>query len=375
MMRKLFCGVIMTGVVVGWSGTAMLAETGGLTTMPTTQPRHVLMVPPGFQTATFDGKTLLFEAADKPWVELAMRGFSPATRPTTMPADLLERLAARRTAIIEAYCRDLAVKDGSSLAKYLDGSLTDELKRLRDFRPPVFYLVSTKDRLRDLLCSGQWQDPGFRYNRIADEVMFRNSVALTLDRPMDDAVLAVLYDPADASAQRQERLLRQVRATEDDIVRANSGQSQFMTQIAIGESIMKDVFLPMNFPKDQQWFVYGSTGILSAEYAAEITGSPKTELLMLLAAEIRQNPIKMRTIDLLEPVEVSQLKPQYVAAYLDAYRRKSISVMLKVMTRSRDKYPQLVESLRQKPCATGTELVARIQQITGVDVSRDVREK
>lgn len=332
-------------------------------------------MPPGFELLKVAGINVICEPADKPWITEALNGFQPATRPATMPVDLLQRLQANRQAAVEQICKDLAVQDPTSIEKRIDNTLVADLKRMEAFHPPVFYMVTTREKLKELIKGGTWHDPAFYYNQIADEVMFRGSVTLAMDTPMDDSILAAIYGPNEEPGKRGEHVINVVRGSQAEIQQMISGRAMFESQMVFAEAITKDVFAALKLPEGQAWLSTGLAGALSADSGAAITGVPRKELLLLLAAEIQRNPIKMRTIDLLDPADPKALKPQYVAAYVDAYRRKAVSVALKILDQGRDKLPVLIASLREKPCANGQELVMRIKETTGVDVSRAVAAK
>src|SRR3954447_16127316 len=76
------------------------------TTGPTT--RFVMTVPPGYERVTVGRYDALVRPNDKGWVTQALSTMKPATRPTTMPADLLKRVAESRAAVTKQIVADLA---------------------------------------------------------------------------------------------------------------------------------------------------------------------------------------------------------------------------------------------------------------------------
>src|SRR5436190_16952581 len=69
------------------------AKPGAATTSPAP---YVLIMPPGFEKVTVAGHTALCEPNDREWVKKTLEQIKPATRPTTMPADLLARTKANK---------------------------------------------------------------------------------------------------------------------------------------------------------------------------------------------------------------------------------------------------------------------------------------
>ena len=67
-------------------------------TEPATAPasRYVVTPPPGMHMLAANGRTALCPPKDDDVVRLALGEVRPASRPTTVPSDLLDRLAATR---------------------------------------------------------------------------------------------------------------------------------------------------------------------------------------------------------------------------------------------------------------------------------------
>src|ERR1043166_6697076 len=76
-------------------------------TAPTT--RYVLLMPPGYEKVTVAGHTALAQPNDLEWVKKALAEVKPATRPTTMPSDVLQKIAANRAAVVKQMVTDLAL--------------------------------------------------------------------------------------------------------------------------------------------------------------------------------------------------------------------------------------------------------------------------
>src|SRR5438094_8835638 len=80
---------------------------------PATAPpaRYVLVMPPGYEKVTVAGHTALAQPNDVEWVKKALGEVKPATRPTTMPSDVLQKIAANRAAVVKQMTTDRALGD------------------------------------------------------------------------------------------------------------------------------------------------------------------------------------------------------------------------------------------------------------------------
>lgn len=379
MQRRFSCVLLgLTLVLASGSFCAAADDEDAKEEAASTQPvpRWVLQIPPGHELLDAGNYKIICTPEDKPWVQGALQTITPATRPTTMPSDMLQRYSQNLQSVTTKVGQDFALADLAPVKQRLETELREELLKLDGFRPPVFYLVTTELKLKDLLKREQWTCPSLYYNRLADEVVYRTLVRLTTERPMDDTVLPVLIKEDQAVVDKQKLLQTNVRESQREIAEMISGRGMFLAQLAFIDSIMKDIFAPLNLKDDQQWLPVGLAGVMSADYAQDITGAEKKELLVLLAAELRWNPLRLRSIDLLHPVDPKALKKQYVLAYTDAYRRKSMRVAIKMVEDTgRAKLPELLKSLRDKPCADGSALVSRIKEIMGVDISGEMGAK
>jgi hypothetical protein len=104
-----------------------------------------------------------------------------------LPATLLQKLTSQRDALLRQVAIDLALRDLTAAARTYDLDLVAPIRTLDNYRPPVYYLVASPDRVAALLQSG-WSDPHFYYNRAADAVSFNPAGMLTADRPQDEVI-------------------------------------------------------------------------------------------------------------------------------------------------------------------------------------------
>lgn len=379
-MNQRHAMVAAAGLVLACSAVAAAQEVAaGPAAAPTTAPAtqkalYRFVAPEGNVVFEAGGMKVACAEQDRAVVEAAIKSAGATTRPTTMPADVLERLKAARAGIVQKMAKEFVLQDTKGLNADLD-ELERELQKLESFHPPIVYVAMRASDVKALLRDGKWECPAFHYNRIMGEVTFSETLALTTDRPMDDTIVAILRSSNQTDAEFADRIRKVVSETQREVTRLVSGQAQYLTRITLLNAIPRNGFGGPTLPPGQQWFWIGLGGVISAEYAQEVTGSPKEELLMLLAMEMKRNPVRAKSVDLLHPLNPKDMKPRFVPAYLDAMRCKSVQVCQKILDQSRDKLPAMVLSLREKPCADGEELVARINQVMGVDVSLDVGVK
>lgn len=343
----------------------------GETTLPATAPttRRALVVPQGFERISESGRDAICMPADEPWVRQALQEAAPATRPSTLPIDLLERAKANRAEIARQIQQDLGFDDASVIDAMFDDKLLPMLRQFDELNPPIIYMPTTRDKLRELLRNG-WEDPRFYYNRAADDVQFRMAVNLTIDRAVDDTLLPAIYAPSDPIEQRKRVLIDSVQQSEAEIADAKSGRSQFLTQMAFVQLVNDQAMKPLNLSPEQAWFGLGVSGFLAAKYAAPILGVPRAQLLEAMTFEHPRNPVKAATIDLMHPTPATELRERYVALYLDAMRRKSIGVVAGwVGQAGEDAIARTLAAMRQAPPADAGALVELIRQTTGADLS------
>ncbi len=315
---------------------------------------------------------VLCQEADAAWIREALAVYTPATRPATMPADLLTRVAAQRGAVIDTMQKDLGVTDRALLERLFDDKVLPELRRMESFRPAVFFLVTTKPVLKDLIKGEQWSDPRFYFNRVADDVMFTDAIPLSMDKPMDDTIIPALYEESWGVAKRKEHLTGTLKGVDRELAQTISGRAQFDCHMALIDFMMKDVFGPMSLKPGQRWLGLGAAGVLSCDYAAALTGADRRQLLAMLLVEVRRNPVMTSSIDLLNPVEASSIRRELVGAYADAFRRKSVYVARKWIEKSgRESVARVLTSMSKNPPADGVALMALIKADGGIDLTAD----
>jgi hypothetical protein len=342
---------------------------------PTTAPRRALAVPSGFKIVTVARRSILCQEGDEPWIRLAVGDIRPTTRPTTMPADLLERLSERRDVLAERIAADLGLPDTSAPKRLVDEQLVPLLRRAAVFDPPVFYMVASETTVRDLLKAG-WENPRFRYNRAADRIIVDPRVQMSLTESVDDTIVPALYEPDDDVATRSRRLREAIETTEGRLGMEVAIQSEYSAQLSFVAFVGETVIRPLDLKPDQDWFGVGLSGVLSAKYLAIINGMEEREFLDVMTTDRRGNPIRSATVDLLNPTPLDDLRPAARPAYADAFRRKSSAVVLGWL----DRLPpgglaKAIAALKAAPPADGPALVKVLADVTGIDLTDELRPR
>jgi hypothetical protein len=357
-------------------GAAPARTTTTATTAPTTRPippRRQMVMPPGFRKVAVGSRTALCEDPDQAWVQRVLAQTTPATQPTTMPATLVKMLTDQRALLKGRITGDLSLTDVSSVDKLIDQTLIPQARKMQDLRVPVFYLVCTKQRLRDLVKSG-WEDPRFYYNRAADDVFHDPRPRLYDDRPMDDTVLSGVYPAEMKPDDREKYLANVIRGYESAIDQAFSGHVQALTQVALAEFIHKQAIEPLKLKPDQAWFGIGLENVLSSRYIADLTGGDYEQIAGRLMRDRPDNPVRAGSIDLLNPADPATMRPEWMPAYEDALRVKSSRVVHDLVAKAGNTVvPMTLAALRASPPADGKALVRVIAVSSGVDLSNALK--
>ena len=341
---------------------------------PTTRPRHVAQVPPGFKRLDLDGRSFFVMPKEEPWLRRAIEEMTPATMPTTMPTDLLSNLSARRATVRQRMAFDTGIAT-ADVDEYLDQRLKVFLTRMEAFHAPVIYLVATPQQVKEAMKAG-WTDPRYRYNRAADDVNFSTTVNLTMDETGDDMVLPLFFGDNDAPEARQKRVAAEMRAAEGSILNAISMRTQSMMMVAMVELISGKVLDPLGLKPDQEWFGVGVAGVLGAKYVAILTGMSEAQLLNDMTRPDPRNPMRPGTLDLLRPTNLSDVRPEWMEAYTDAYRRRSMMVVWRLLAKAGEgSIAKVIAAMKKSPPADGPALVQVIKDTTGVDVTSELRPK
>ncbi len=329
-------------------------------------------MPPGFHRVSGDGRDAICEPADDAWVVQALKQTPPATRPSTNPADIVERLANNRAILKARIAGDLSLTDLSPIDSLIDTKLIPQARRLAELNPPFFYMCTSATRLRELLRSG-WTDPRFHYNRVAGEVEFDPDLRMSDERPMDDMIMPVIYAPDATPEKRSAVLSEMIRNNESSLVEAFTRRAQVLTQMSIIDFIHKQTFDPMKLKDDQMWLAFGTEAVLSTRYMRDSVGMSYDDLIQRMMLDNPRNPVKASSIDLLHPTDPKYMKPAYVPLYLDAYHVRSTRVINELIKKGgASAVSTTLNAIRANPPADGPALVKLIAVTTGVDLTNEI---
>ena len=94
-------------------------------------------MPPGFIKVTAGERVAICDPADEAWVKTALTSASPATKPSTMPADLVQRLTDRRAALAKQIGADFGISDPAAIDKYIEQKINPDLRKLQRRQVPL----------------------------------------------------------------------------------------------------------------------------------------------------------------------------------------------------------------------------------------------
>ncbi len=334
-----------------------------------TQPRRQVVVPQGFKLITVNNRKVLCEPADEGWVTTALAKVNATTKPATLPSTILQRLADQRDNIIRSLTTDLAMTDMNPIAKAYDTQLTPAVRKLDEIRPPVFYIVTTTDRLSAIMRNG-WTDPRYYYNRAADSVTFNPAGALDTEKPMDDVVFPAVYNPKDPVDKRSESLTVVITGVEAQIAASIELRARIVVAQNFAGMINNVALEPLKLKEDQTWFGVGIASIVGVKYTSMITGQSRQEMIQGQVFEHPQNPLKMTAIDLLHPTDLKTMREEAIPAYFDTVRRKSARAIQYMVEKAGEaSIPKSIAAVRDKKPADGAAMVKVVQDATGVDLT------
>ena len=355
-------------VQLSFAGAAAAAPAASTQAAPA-PPRKVTM-PPGFKLLTVNGRNIWAEPADEAWVSAALSKLAATTKPATLPATLLQKLTSQRDALLRQVAIDLALRDLTSAARTYDLELVAPLRKVDNYRPPVFYLVTSPDRIAELLRGG-WTDPSYYYNRAADAVSFNPSAAgLNTERPQDEVVFPAAYDAKATPEQKTEIVTQVISRAEKSIQDGIEDRARTLVGAQLAAIIQSQGVEPLALKEDQQWFGLGVATILSAKYASMITGDDRAELVKMLTAEHPANPIPTTAVDLLRPMNINDMRKDMLPAYFDAVRRKSGRAVQSMVEKAGDAgIPKAITAVRDKKPVDGPAMAKVVQDATAVDLT------
>ncbi len=341
----------------------------------TARVRKPLIVPSNFKIVIVDRRRAVCQEGDEAWVRQALADAKPATMPTTMPSTLLEKLSEQRDVLAERVAADVGLPDPAEPKKMLDENLLPLLRQAAAFDPPVYYMVSTEPAVRQLIKAG-WENPLFYLNRAADRVAINVRVDMSMAGDMDDTLLPALYEPAHDMATRRRILLDSIAQAEQRLAYELAIQSEYAVQMSFVGFVGQRIFKPLELTDNQEWFAIGVTAVLSAKYLAVVNGMNEVSYLERMMTDDPRNPIRMSTVDLVNPLTSEQLRSNYQRPYLDAYRRRATAVAHGWLARiPPGALGKTLSAIKTSKPADGPALVKLIADQTGIDLTEDLKPR
>ncbi|HEX4056448.1 MAG TPA: hypothetical protein VHX86_19475 [Tepidisphaeraceae bacterium] len=363
--RNTICGAVLAILicVVGAWGAA----TGAAAQSATAPAPHKAQVPPGFVVVKAGGRSVFCEPRDQAWVQDTLASIAPATRPTTMPSDIVTRTQQHRKELVDQMMRDLDLTDGKPIDELLDNKLLPALQRIGAVNPTIFYLVATHQKLIDLMEAG-WTDPRFHYNRYAQDVSYTPSAILSPDKPIDDLVWWVEVRDGDNAATRRDALVADVRFFEAELINHNSLAAENEAEHDFEQFIHDKVFAPLKLPRREDWFDFAGSNMFAIKYAAMVTGIPRrTWTEQLIGRPGQKRPFLQ--LDLINTMDPATIRPEYLGAY-DRMLVLKGSVVIDSWLGSvgDDALAKVLPTLRSHPPQTQQELIDDVKKATGYDL-------
>jgi hypothetical protein len=342
-------------------------------TAPTTAPeRHVLTIPPGFGKVEGDGWTVICEPADEKWVRSVLTSVNPRPHPTTMPADMIAAANVHRQELAARMVSELGA-DPNAANEFFDKTLLAELTKLRDFKPPLFFLVATREKIKEALTNG-WTDPRYHYNRVADDIMIDDNIGLSTEN-MSDALIPVFHKSEEDTPARAGRLAGQIVDVDEAIANALSQRAAAVTQSSFETFIGTKIIEPLALKPDQSWLGMGIGGIYSARYTSPVIGVDARTIIDAMTYEDPRSFLKISAIDLLHPVDPQNLRSETAPYYLGTAHRKSMVAIDFLMKQAGDAaILKVLNAVKQSKPADGPALVKLIQEQTQVDLAKKLTD-
>jgi hypothetical protein len=333
-------------------------------------PRVMVVVPPGYEKVTVAGHTALAEPNDVAWVKQALTDTKPPAKNGVSPADMIQTLVDKRAALTKQMVTDLALPDDKAVNEFLDTKVIATLKKLDELRPPLFYLVTTQDKLRDLTKTG-WGEPRYHYNGVANAAAFDDTLPFSIDKPMDDTVLPAFYNDKDTPEVRAKNLSAGLQNFDANLMANAARQANPAVFNLFVQFIQEKQIDPLKLKRDQSWLGSGIANFLAAKYTSVVTGVEKNRMVAELTSEPNLFPVSARSVDLVKPMDEASIKPAMVPYYAVSMQRKATAVVAVWVDQAGEAaIPRTLTALRAKMAADGPALVKVIQEATGADLSK-----
>jgi hypothetical protein len=345
-------------------------------TQPATQPGqalgHKAQVPPGFHVLTVGDRAVFCQGGDDAWVKPVLKSVPAATRPTTMPSDVISAIRQRRSELTTQMLRDLALDDRKAVDEFIDGKLLAGLAETASRKPAVYYFPATREKVADLMDAG-WSDPRFHYLRFAHDVSYSLMARISTEGPLDDLVLWAEIHDGDTPATRSDVLALEIKRYEDGIANHFSMLALNQTEHLFEAFIHDKVFDPLKLPARLTWVDFGASNVFAVKYAALLTGVPRQSWIEQLIGR----PDELRPfvrLDLINALDPAQIRPEYLAAYDRALLPKGALVIDSLISKAGDgALAKVLPVWRAHAPQTPQELIQTVKAATGFDLTPDMR--
>jgi hypothetical protein len=378
-IRVAFAVMALTSAVTTLSfGPASAAPDSGVPAVPPVKPAKPafrITVPTGYEKVTVAGHTALCEPNDVSWVKQSLTDAKPAvTTGMLLPDAIVAGLKEKREGLIKQMVSNLALADDKAVNAFLDGELVSKLNKLQAAKPPIFFLVTTQEKLADLTKTG-WGEPKFHYNGVAKAAAYDQNIPFSLDEEMDDTVLPIFYNEKDKDKDAMEMRVKNfaalVQGLDTRLLGNAANQSNPLVFSAFLSFIQEKQIEPLKLRRDQAWLGMGISNFLAAKYTSVVTGVPNGKLLEALTSEENLFPVSARGIDLAKPLEESAMKKEAVPYYAVSMQRKATAVVAEwVHLAGESAIPDTLKAVKAKMPADGAALVKLIQDVTTTDLGK-----
>jgi hypothetical protein len=366
----LICLAVLAPLRIACGDDESPATTAPATTRP--RARHVAVPPPGFHVITVGAHSAFCQPADDDWVRDALGAVAPTTRPTTMPADMAADIQQHRAQLVQMMTQDLALTDQKDLDAAIDRIL-ENLAKIQTASVAVYYMPVTRAKLADLMRDG-WSDPRYRYIRYARDVVFDPTVTFSLEQQTDDLVDWLEIHDEDSPAVRRAALIRKITDFESGDAAWFSMISQSGPRNVLAEFITKHVIDPLKLPSSLTWFGQGITGVYAIKYATFLSGSSREAQIAALIRPDPRNPLHPQSLDLVNPLDPTQMRPQSVQFYEEAAVHRGVEIANIWVTRGGDGvFAKTLPLLREHPPANTADLIKDIRDATGIDLTNTMQ--
>jgi hypothetical protein len=325
--------------------------------------------PPGYIRFTTGGLTFVSRPVDQEWIVAAADHLDFGTGPSTQPGDLFARLSEKRNLLLSTMLKDLPTLRPSQIEALIDDNLLPMFQQLSTLKSKPVYLVTPIGPLKTALRQG-WTHSQVKLLELTDRVEFDRNVGLSPEGQVRESLVGAVFDELQDPQERARLLHRYVLSTQSQMRTSVAMRATTAAVVQTADFIAREALAGLPDGEDQVWLPVGLAHVLAAKYVSVYHGSPFREFMEQLVTGRAGQSTNAAQIDLLKPLPTNALRPEAVAPYLDARRRKVIAVMYFWLREAGEKkvMPMITAVERLRP-ADGQTLVEAIRNESGVDLS------